>query len=242
MIVAPASRRRRPERGRSPAPVSTAPRARACHLLHRVRRRRDAPLVRVDLLGDADLHGPAGYTGGGQHRHIAVAASTGFLAFGFLAAHDRQVDPALHRQRLAVDGDLTLPLWYQPNDPVENSRLSATSSELPMTIFTASAFSRNSVFETGHGDFAMARTVSQTPLCLACRNPTRRASPSMAAQEPAAPGETRPQNRQRSGTDRSAPTATTPIAPRLRTPPTATGSQMKGERPCLETSPRACQI
>src|SRR5262245_28697119 len=50
---------------------------------------------------------------------------------------------------------LTLPLKYQPNDPVENSRLSATSSWPLMTSLTASALSRNCARVTGHGDFAM---------------------------------------------------------------------------------------
>jgi hypothetical protein len=52
-----------------------------------------------------------------------------------------------------------LPLWYQPKEPVENSRLSAMISVVPMVIFTASAFSRNCVFERGHGDFAMGGTL-----------------------------------------------------------------------------------
>ena len=52
---------------------------------------------------------------------------------------------------------MTLPLWYQPNDPVLNSRLSATSSWPLMVILTASAFSRNCDLEMGQGDFATER-------------------------------------------------------------------------------------
>ena len=43
------------------------------HLLDGVRRRGDARLVRVDLLGNAHLHGAAGYTDEGQHRYSGVA-------------------------------------------------------------------------------------------------------------------------------------------------------------------------
>src|SRR5450432_1086509 len=50
---------------------------------------------------------------------------------------------------------VVLPLWYQPNEPVENSRLSAISSAVPMVSFTASAFSRNCVLEIGQGDLAI---------------------------------------------------------------------------------------
>src|SRR5688500_13767718 len=57
---------------------------------------------------------------------------------------------------------LILPLWYQPKDPVENSRLSAMISCPLIDTLIGSAFSRNWVRETGHGDFAMvARRVHQ---------------------------------------------------------------------------------
>src|SRR5262249_33973035 len=47
---------------------------------------------------------------------------------------------------------VVLPLKYQPNEPVENSRFSAVTSWPPMLTFTDSAFSRNADLLMGQGD------------------------------------------------------------------------------------------
>ena len=58
---------------------------------------------------------------------------------------------------------VVLPLWYQPNEPVENSRLSAMISAPPMVILTGSALSRNCVFEIGQGDLAIRAPYHAAP-------------------------------------------------------------------------------